>query len=59
MKITKEDKKAIADSQKIHSAIGTKLEKNSAEVKDKVDLTDIAKGLADRRAKLLRDEDEG
>ena len=58
MKLTKEEKKVIADSQKIHSAIGGELKKNSNEVKDKVDLTDIAKSLADRRKRVLRDNDD-
>jgi len=53
-----EDKEAIVESQKIHSAIGSKLKENSDKVKDKVDLTNIAKSLASRRKRVLRDPKE-
>jgi hypothetical protein len=58
MKLTQEDKKAIADSQKIHNAIGERLKKNGDAVKDKVDLTNIAKNLSRRREKVMRESDE-
>jgi len=52
------DKKAIFESRKIHSAISEKLKENSEEVKEKVDLTNIAKKLAERRVEALREEEE-
>lgn len=58
MKLSKDDKKNIAESQKIHSAIGSKLKKNDDGVKDKVDLTNIAKSLATRRDRVLKDEEQ-
>ena len=57
MKLTQVDKKVIADSQKVHSTISNRLKKNSNDVKDKVDLTDIAKSLSMRRQKELKEED--
>lgn len=58
MKITKERREAIAKAQKVTSLIQKKLKEKDAEVKKSVDLTKIAKDLADRREKVMKlDED--
>jgi len=56
MKLSHKDREVIATSQKIQAAIGSKLKSNDKGTK--VDLSDIAKSLASRRARVLREEEE-
>ncbi len=58
MKLSKEDRKAIAESHKISSVIGRKLKETSEGVKDKVDLTNLAKSLSTRRERILKEEEK-
>jgi hypothetical protein len=56
MKITNEERKNIADSQRIHSIISDKLKKNSEGTR--VDLANLAKSLTKRRDRVLMEEEE-
>ena len=56
MKVTKKTRKSIASAENITSLIKNKLKEKSEEVKDKVDLTKIAKDLADRRERVNVEE---
>ena len=58
MKLTETERNLVVESQKVYSAIGGKLRQNSNEVKDKVDLTDLAKGLSQRRDRVLRESEK-
>jgi len=54
MKIDKEMRKSIAKAQNITSLIKGKLKEKSKEIKDSVDLTNIAKSLSERREKIMK-----
>jgi len=56
MKIPKEKRQNIADAQKITSSIAKRLQENKQE-SEKVDLTKLAEQLADRRTKILKEEE--
>ena len=55
MKLDKESRKRISDAQKIADAISSKPKINNDE-SGKIDLTKLAKDLADRREKALSEE---
>ena len=57
MKIDKKRRKSISDAQYITDTIADRLKESGDEVKDKVDLTKLAEGLADRRAKVESEEE--
>lgn len=54
--LTKEQRKSVANAQKITEKIGEKLKAKDKETK-KVDLTKIVKELADRREKVLANDE--
>ncbi|MFA6385942.1 MAG: hypothetical protein WCW29_04325 [Candidatus Paceibacterota bacterium] len=56
MNLTKEKRKSIANSENLVNIIGKQLRKKDSEVKDKVDLSKIAKDLSERRDKALSEE---
>jgi len=55
MKLSKEEKKAIANAQKVAEALA---QKNEKPTEKKIDLTKLAKELAERREKVAKEEGE-
>ena len=56
MKIDKQKRQVVANVEKITSTIAKKLKESEDEVKDKLDLTKIAKDLAERRSRVINEE---
>jgi len=56
MKLDQKKRQIVASVQKITSTIAEKLKESKDEVKDKVDLTKIAKDLSERRSRVLSGE---
>ena len=55
MKLDKKKRQTVASVEKITSTIANKLKEVKGEVKDKVDLTKIAKDLAERRSRVINE----
>ena len=56
MKIDKQKRQVVANVEKITSTIAKKLKESEDQVKDKLDLTKIAKDLAERRSRVINEE---
>ena len=54
----KAKRKAVATAQNVVDIIGDKLKEEKDNKEDKIDLSKIAKNLADRRERVLKAEDE-